>query len=775
MSFNYSKYKKEIPSKSKKKKEVKHSFVAPPVDEPYPKWFARMKLQNGYEHSAYPYYSNGNCMFVIRRYEPGELKGSTKKQLAPWAYCEIKKEWCKGIIEDNRPLFRTDFIHDPNKQELPVVIVEGEKAVVSGDRKLNYKGDYPDLVSDPKYNFVTWSGGSNSVHKSDFSKLENKKIILFPDNDEEGFKAMHHVAKILIENSITEDISIIEGHKGFEDGWDIADSIDAPGVTPESLIEGAKEYIPDDGIWEKVEEEYSKRAAKEAASDFINKYVYVRDRKEFFEMESHKFVDKTQVNDWYFHITKNMSMMLLKDQQLVKVHSYLTHAGLEPGVIEVKPNQVPGVPAGVYLNNFKGSTVKPIQAVTETDKALLEKNLHYFRWLLPNWNIIEQIISYILRHPGKKILWCTLIVSKTEGAGKGLLASIIQGMLGADNVEINVSHSQMTGKHMTVIEGKQLIILNEVLISGTGLEKKEITNKMKSLFTDPTIVIEPKGKPQITIPNFCNFFIFSNDEACLHLNKESRRYFVEFIKHDPESIKTMLEDEGHKDSILAALNGEGINHLKYYFMNEVEIPDMNIFHTRAPQTDDMIEMVERSRPESIRLLDSALQDNLPPFRNYYLDDAMMQVDWWHSPGFDGHRTIRHQFSGMAIRDELFQYLKTNKKFQGLFLTLDLVEEWLKEKCTKWPDGKTTRQIVMPGGSLKINASRPRAYLIKNLTLTDYASIHKPMKLSELSQGQLGRHHSAYSYGGDNFYREHFDNQHSQTSDLAGDVHRKSIC
>ena len=61
---------------------------------------------------------------------------------------------------------------------------------------------------------------------------------------------------------------------------------------------------------------------------------------------------------------------------------------------------------------------------------------------------------------------------------------------------------------------------------------------------------------------------------------------------------------------------------------------------------------------------------------------MMQVDWWHSPGADGHRTIKHQFSGMAIRDELFQYLKTNKKFQGLFLTLDLVEEWLKEKCLK---------------------------------------------------------------------------------------------
>ena len=35
----------------------------------------------------------------------------------------------------------------------------------------------------------------------------------------------------------------------------------------------------------------------------------------------------------------------------------------------------------------------------------------------------------------------------------------------------------MTNKHSTIIEGKQLIILNEVLISGTGLEKKKSPTK----------------------------------------------------------------------------------------------------------------------------------------------------------------------------------------------------------------------------------------------------------------------------------------------------------
>ena len=37
---------------------------------------------------------------------------------------------------------------------------------------------------------VTLSGGSNAVHQTDFTALRNKKIILWPDNDEEGFKSM---------------------------------------------------------------------------------------------------------------------------------------------------------------------------------------------------------------------------------------------------------------------------------------------------------------------------------------------------------------------------------------------------------------------------------------------------------------------------------------------------------------------------------------------------------------------------------------------------------
>ena len=52
-----------------------------------------------------------------------------------------------------------------------------------------------------------------------------------------------------------------------------------------------------------------------------------------------------------------MSSLLLKSEDLIKVHSYMTHAGLAPGVVEIKPGQIIGIEPGKYLNNYRPSNV----------------------------------------------------------------------------------------------------------------------------------------------------------------------------------------------------------------------------------------------------------------------------------------------------------------------------------------------------------------------------------------------------------------------------------
>ena len=65
---------------------------------------------------------------------------------------------------------------------------------------------------------------------------------------------------------------------------------------------------------------------------------------------------------------QNMADQLLKNPELIKVHSYLTHAALPSGVVDIKQNQIAGVAPGRYLNNFKGSTVEAIEATAAVIK-----------------------------------------------------------------------------------------------------------------------------------------------------------------------------------------------------------------------------------------------------------------------------------------------------------------------------------------------------------------------------------------------------------------------
>ena len=57
-------------------------------------------------------------------------------------------------------------------------------------------------------------------------------------------------------------------------------------------------------------------------------------------------------------------------------------------------------------------------------------------------------------------------------------------MFGVKNVSPNVKFSQMIGTHSTIIEGKQLIFLNEVVLQKNTAKTKELSNEFKDLITE---------------------------------------------------------------------------------------------------------------------------------------------------------------------------------------------------------------------------------------------------------------------------------------------------
>ena len=128
------------------------------------------------------------------------------KEYSIWAYFEDGWRW--RSFSTPRPLYGLETLDDR-----PVILTEGEKAADAGRTLF------------PSHAVLAWPGGTNAVEYVDFSPLEGRSVTLWPDNDEPGFKAMAHVAKVLEGRATVRTVPL---PPNVPLGWDLADAVWTP-------------------------------------------------------------------------------------------------------------------------------------------------------------------------------------------------------------------------------------------------------------------------------------------------------------------------------------------------------------------------------------------------------------------------------------------------------------------------------------------------------------------------------------------------------------------
>ena len=725
MSIDFSDYKKKL-----KEKKLPKFKVAAGGDMP-------ARIANLAQHSDtadrdYFTYRNyhGTVNSYVERKEASKTNDG-KKKFIPYSLTEDGK-WESKAWPDNRCLYNEHLLKQyPDK---PVLISEGEKAAVYG------KDNYKDYVH------VSFQGGSKAPDKTNYQHLKDREVILFPDADDAGIRAMVQVAKILIEKEITYNIKIVDV-EDLPDKFDIADAPMHQEINVPGYIAKADEFDPDkySKQWKEIQKAEDKKAVESEVEKFLNMYIYIRSVMSFYELENKELLVKQQINDWNLSDMKgeNLCNKLLEHDDLIKAHSVFTHAGMKPGIIEVKQGEFEAINKGIYYNTYYPSNIVAAPGdITEI--------LSYYKWLLgeKNWYWIEQYIAYMIQFPGSKMRWAPVITS-VEGGGKGLLAKLISAILGHHNCNTQLMYEQMVNQFSNVLMGLQFGIINELDLA-TKKNVKQLTNKMKKFMSDDTLTIELKGRPQIKIPFFCNFMIFSNDEDCLYLTKEARRYLIIAIKHSQDAINEKL-DAGVKDKILDALEfgSKELGHLLHHFQN-VKIDDPKAFQRNAPKTEDFFDLVEKGRPMIHRILDERLENNQQPFFNdseihgwveeksKYKSVNVLDQDGFKTGekkseyvGTDYFET-RMNFSGLVVAADLHELIMLDPILRNEYCTRDLIIDWCKERSITWPNGNPTKQIVLPHGAYS------RAYLLKNYEV-------QGQKISNWTEGQLGSHYYWHTF------------------------------
>jgi hypothetical protein len=479
----------------------------------------------------------------------------------------------------------------------------------------------------------------------------------------------------------------------------------------------------------------------EVVNAMSDNYIYVRHRKEFYELSSKTWVDKEGLNDDWYHQNKGKPIVkdLLCNPNLIKVVQTLIHPGFPSSVIELGQGDIPGIAKGRYYNLYKPSHFKSMEGDCS-------KFFEYFKWAIDDDKVADsffQFIALAFQHPGLKSHWSTLIISP-PGLGKDLTSEIIGNALGNENVVLNCTFDKMTNDHSTLIQGKQLIFINELMLSGQRIEGKVLTNKLKPYITNETTVINPKFKQEEVIPNFVNIFLFSNDDKPLVLDKDDRRLFVVRVNRSKNELKEKI-----KEFLPFFKQMKKNPSIFIHAMKNYPIPSLDFFEGDAPFTEAKKDLIIDSAGDFYNLLDKALDERTFPFCSYEWDDAQGE----------GSTKSTWIYFGFINLDNFAMALRHHKKFQGkIYFDDNMIKTWIKQNHIPWPNGDQTKRALN-------NQSRPHIWLLEDREiLIETKEIIVPIegdgimifkdrivkenitkKISQLTELELGKAFNKYSF------------------------------
>lgn len=224
------------------------------------------------------------------------------------------------------------------------------------------------------------------------------------------------------------------------------------------------------------------------------------------------------------HITVGGKRRLLADS-LFSMHNTTRIKGL---IFEPGEKALVDTAAGKKANQWAGFEIAPSQSKVKDEDVRIFTN--YVREVLCSedevlYDWVMSWLAHLFQEPGNKC-GTALVLVGTPGAGKTFLSEhIIRPIIGmTHSLQVN-DIAKIVAKHNTQTACKVFIECDEA----TNNRQKLTAALLKSLITDKTVLVEPKGVDAYELNNHARFIFTSNDvEDALYLpdGANDRRFTV---------------------------------------------------------------------------------------------------------------------------------------------------------------------------------------------------------------------------------------------------------
>lgn len=319
-------------------------------------------------------------------------------------------------------------------------------------------------------------------------------------------------------------------------------------------------------------------------------------------------------------------------------------------------NRIP--PSAHVLNLWTGWTVDPKPGDWSTMKRLLleglcDGNQELYEYIL-DWS------AFMVQHPDKPAEVAIFFVGE-KGTGKGTYCRTLCELAGRHGM--HVSSANHFGGHFNAhMRDCIAMFVDEAFWAGD----KKAEGQLKAFITEPTIVIEGKGKDAVVCRNYLHVMGASNNPWVWQATEDERRLVTNRVsnrfKEDHAfftALRKQMDEEGGREAML----------------HDLLTRDIANFHPRRnrPKTQELKRQIDLSRPRVIQILEALCEEGQEPFA-------------------DGRELI-------AIHDDILDLNAVGKTVDkiGFKATMRQIEDWLgeigavpHERCKKPGTGANRR-------------------------------------------------------------------------------------
>lgn len=230
------------------------------------------------------------------------------------------------------------------------------------------------------------------------------------------------------------------------------------------------------------------------------------------------------------------------------------------------------------FNLFLGFDVDFIETFepNEEQKQDLQFILDHFKYLCNNeedvYDYVMKWYAFMFKFPSKRSN-TTIFMKSKQGAGKNNSTELMSKLIGSkyffitDNIERDAF-----GHFNPNMKDKLLIVFDEM--DNIGIK---YSDRIKSVVTGPTIVINEKNKGEQVNKNNARYIFFSNNDFCIKIEKEDRRYL-------PIECELKPNNKEYHTKFIKIMNDTKMQRLFYDHLLSIDVDESYDFQKNRPDT-----------------------------------------------------------------------------------------------------------------------------------------------------------------------------------------------